>query len=281
MDDQGGVLPAATVTVTNADTGATRTGVTDSNGRYVITNLQPGRYEISAELRGFAKNSGTVILPVGGATEFNPRLGVAGTEETIQVTSETPAINVINAEQATTISEEQIRELPTLTRNVYDLVAIAGNVRSATDDRQMTSMPAGPGFNINGQRVGRAPTSCSTARRTTTSSMPTSARTSRSTRCRSSRVITNNFSAQYGRATGGIVNVITKSGTNKLLAARPTSSSVTTSWPRTRPTTTRTTSRRASSSATSRATASAGRSCGTRCISSRASSTSASAASTR
>ena len=58
--------------------------------------------------------------------EFNPKLGLAGTTETIQVVSETPAINVLNAEQATTVTESQIRELPTITRNPYDLVAACG-----------------------------------------------------------------------------------------------------------------------------------------------------------
>ncbi len=58
MDEQGGVLPGATITATNVGTGVSRSAVTDSNGRFVFTNLQPGTYEISAELAGFAKNSG-------------------------------------------------------------------------------------------------------------------------------------------------------------------------------------------------------------------------------
>ena len=208
MDEQGGVLPGATITATNVGTGVSRSAVTDSNGRFVFTNLQPGTYEVAAELAGFAKNSGKVIVPVGGAMEFNPKLGLAGTSETIQVVSETPTVNVLNAEQATTVSESQIRELPTLTRNVYDLVGVSGNVsRDLASDR-------GTGYSINGARSastnilldGSANNNEFDA--TVGQEVPLDS-------VQEFSVITNNFSAQYGRATGGIVNVATKSGTNK------------------------------------------------------------------
>ena len=136
MDQQGGVLPGTTITLTNTGTGAGRNTTTDASGRYVFTNLQPGTYEVAAELAGFAKNSGTVIVPVGAAMEFNFKLGLVGTTETVQVVSETPTINTLNAEQATSVSEAQIQELPTITRNVYDLVGVSGNVsRDLASDR--------------------------------------------------------------------------------------------------------------------------------------------------
>src|SRR4051812_27624057 len=71
MDQLGGVLPGATITITNKGTGAARNTTTDVSGRYVFTNLQPGTYQVAAELSGFAKNSGIVIVPVGAAMEFN------------------------------------------------------------------------------------------------------------------------------------------------------------------------------------------------------------------
>ena len=58
-------MPGATITATNVGTGVSRSAVTDSNGRFVFTNLQPGTYEIAAELAGFAKNSGKLVVPVG------------------------------------------------------------------------------------------------------------------------------------------------------------------------------------------------------------------------
>ncbi len=121
--------------------------------------------------------------------------------------SETPTVNVVNAEQATTISESQIRELPTLTRNVYDLVGVSGNVsRDLASDR-------GTGYSINGARSastnilldGSANNNEFDA--TVGQDVPLDS-------VQEFSVITNNFSAQYGRATGGIVNVATKSGTN-------------------------------------------------------------------
>ena len=208
MDQQGGVLPGTTITLTNTGTGAGRNTTTDASGRYVFTNLQPGTYEVAAELAGFAKNSGTVIVPVGAAMEFNFKLGLVGTTETVQVVSETPTINTLNAEQATSVSEAQIRELPTITRNVYDLVGVSGNVsRDLASDR-------GTGYAINGARSastnilldGSANNNEFDA--TVGQDVPLDS-------VQEFSVITNNFSAQYGRATGGIVNVATKSGTNK------------------------------------------------------------------
>ena len=115
---------------------------------------------------------------------------------------------MLNSEQATTVSEAQIRELPTITRNVYDLVGVSGNVsRDLASDR-------GTGYAINGARSastnilldGSANNNEFDA--TVGQDVPLDS-------VQEFSVITNNFSAQYGRATGGIVNVATKSGTNR------------------------------------------------------------------
>jgi outer membrane receptor protein involved in Fe transport len=208
-DQSGAVVPGVTVTAKSTGTGASRTVVTDEAGHYVFANLTPGAYEISAELQGFQPAQSKVTLTVGGVANVDLRLGVAGTTEAVTVVAETPPINTVNAEIATSVSERQIRELPTITRNVYDLVSIAGNVSAEPTDAQSR----GTGFTINGQRSagtnilldGSANNDEFSA--TVGQAVPLDS-------VQEFSVITSNFSAQYGRASGGIVNVATKAGTN-------------------------------------------------------------------
>ena len=186
-------------------------------------------------------------------------MDLAGTKENVNVVAEVPRINTTNGEVSTTITETQIRELPTITRNVYDLVAVAGNVSggNVADGEEWTTTTRGTGYNINGQRASSTNIlldgSANNNEFDTTvgQHVPLDS-------VQEFSVVTNNFSAQYGRATGGIVNVPTKSGTNTS-AAPATSSIAATSWRPTRSTTRPTGSRRVSSRATRWASASAGR----------------------
>src|SRR5207247_8379743 len=125
-DPQGAAVPGATVTATNVSTGATRTTVTDETGSYVIANVLAAPYEVSVQLQGFKTSTKRVTLPVGFTATVDTKLELGALTETVQVTAAATLVNVPNAEVATTVSQEQIRELPTLTRNPYDLVTLAG-----------------------------------------------------------------------------------------------------------------------------------------------------------
>jgi outer membrane receptor protein involved in Fe transport len=214
-DATGGILPGVTVNAKAVGTGATRTVVTDSAGQYVFANLPPAQYEITTELAGFNPANAKVTVSVGGAFSVPLKMDVAGTKENINVVAEVPRINTSNAEVSTTITEAQIRELPTITRNVYDLVAVAGNVSGGkvTDGEEWTETTRGTGYNINGQRASGTNIlldgSANNNEFDTTvgQNVPLDS-------VQEFSVVTSNFSAQYGRATGGVVNVLTKSGTN-------------------------------------------------------------------
>ena len=214
-DATGGILPGVTVTAKAVGTGATRELTTDSAGQYVFANLPPGAYEIAAALAGFNTANAKVTVTVGGAVSVDLKLDVAGTKENVNVVAEVPRINVTNSEVSTTITEAQIRELPTITRNVYDLVAVAGNVSGGkvADGEEWTDTTRGTGYNINGQRASGTNIlldgSANNNEFDTTvgQNVPLDS-------VQEFSVVTSNFSAQYGRATGGIVNVLTKSGTN-------------------------------------------------------------------
>ncbi len=214
-DATGGILPGVTVTAKAVGTGATRELTTDTAGQYVFANLPPGAYELSANLAGFNPGNAKVTVTVGGAFNVDLKMDVAGTKEQVNVVAEIPRINVTNSEVATTITEAQIRELPTITRNVYDLVAVAGNVSggNVADGEEWTATTRGTGYNINGQRASSTNIlldgSANNNEFDTTvgQNVPLDS-------VQEFSVVTSNFSAQYGRATGGIVNVLTKSGTN-------------------------------------------------------------------
>ena len=206
-DTSGGVLPGASVTLKNIGTGTARDTVTDTNGAYLFANVPPTTYELTVTLQGFRSWAAKIVVPVGAAANVNAQLEVGGLTEVVTVTAGSEMVNTLTAEVATTITESQIRELPTITRNVYDLVAVAGNV---TPDDQSNR---GTGFAMNGMRSASTNVLLDGSANndefdaTVGQEVPLDS-------VQEFSVITNNFSAQYGRATGGIVNVATKSGTN-------------------------------------------------------------------
>ena len=214
-DATGGILPGVTVKAKAVGTGATRTVITDSLGVYVFANLPPAQYDITTELDGFRAANAKVTVSVGGAANVDLRMDLAGTKENVNVVAEVPRINTTNGEVSTTITETQIRELPTITRNVYDLVAVAGNVSGGrvADGEEWTETTRGTGYNINGQRASSTNILLDGAANnnefdtTVGQQVPLDS-------VQEFSVVTSNFSAQYGRATGGVVNVLTKSGTN-------------------------------------------------------------------
>ena len=211
-DPSGSVVPGATMTLTSTTTGAVRTTTSDAVGRYVIANVPAGTYTLKFELSGFAPQTSNVLVNVGAAVTLDSKLRLAGAAESVNVIAEVPLVNVSNAEVSTTITEQQIRELPTITRNPYDLVATAGNV-SLDDQLPSGSQRGVSGYFINGQRATATNALLDGAANNDEFAgqvgqpVPLDA-------VQEFSVISSNFSAQFGRATAGIVNVITKAGTN-------------------------------------------------------------------
>ncbi len=208
-DASGAVVTGAKVTVKSINTGLTRDGITNSAGIFTIPNLRPDNYEVVIEAPGFQKVTQTVRVAVGAATDVSTQLKVGGAATTVEVTGtgEAATVNTENATMSAAIGSQQVNELPTMTRNPYDLVQTAGNVVQDTNSNR------GAGYSINGQRSastdilldGGQNVDLFTA--TVGQTVPLDS-------VQEFSVLTNNFSAEYGRASGGIVNVVTKSGTN-------------------------------------------------------------------
>jgi outer membrane receptor protein involved in Fe transport len=215
-DPQGAVVPGVTVTATSVASGAMRETVTDVAGKYVIANALPTAYDLSFGLNGFKTVKMRVQVPVGAEVAADAKLDVGGVSETVSVTATTERINVRTPEVTTTITGQQLKELPTITRDPYDLVAVAGNVTN-TQDKELAGSEASRGangFTINGLRAVATNVLLDGAANNDEffgqvgQPVPLDA-------VQEFSVITSNFSAQYGRATAGVVNVVTKSGTNR------------------------------------------------------------------
>ncbi|HUL79675.1 MAG TPA: TonB-dependent receptor [Vicinamibacteria bacterium] len=208
-DQSGAVLPGVTVNLKSVGRASTRSTVTNAQGEYVFASLVPGPYEVTAELSGFSTKQTKTTVPVGATVAVNVQMTVGAQTEVITVVGETAAaINTSTQDISTTISETQIRELPTITRNPYDLVQLSGQ---ATGDNESNR---GTGYSINGARSA----STNVLLDGSANNDEFVAAVGQAVPLDSVQefsVITSNFSAQYGRATGGIVNVATKSGTNQ------------------------------------------------------------------
>src|SRR5262249_51407311 len=128
-DATGAVIPNARISVKAAATGLERQTTSTSGGAYAVTNLQPGRYTVSAEAPGFAQIQQTAVVVVGSKIGLDFKLQVGGVAATVEITeAAAPLINVETQTLSQTVTGQELVMLPTITRNPYDLVQTVGNV---------------------------------------------------------------------------------------------------------------------------------------------------------
>jgi len=216
-DPTGAVVPNATILVKNLGTNSVRTVTSNSAGAYSVTNLQPAEYSVSASNVGFNGFKADVIMTVGGHVTIDPKLAVSSNATVVEVTSDqTALVNTQTPEVSQVVSQEQITQLPSLTRNPYDFIVLSGNV-SAGDNTASGAVQnganRGANFSLNGQRNSGTEILLDGVENLSVFGdaidiiVPIDA-------VQEYRIITNNFSPEYGRASGGVVAVATKSGTN-------------------------------------------------------------------
>lgn len=209
VDPTGAAVPGATVTVKSTATGSERTAIASDSGFYTVTNLLPSEYTVTAQAPGFSTARQRAVLTVGGKITVDLRLELGQTTSVVEVSTSAVQVNVDSQTLTTVVSESELRELPTLTRNPYALVAISGNVSDAGAGMR------GTGFSINGQRQastnvlldGAANNDEFTA--SVGQAVPLDS-------IQEFSILTSNFTAEFGRASGGIVNVVTKTGSNSI-----------------------------------------------------------------
>jgi hypothetical protein len=214
-DPQGLAVRAAKVTVTNRDTGAERSIIVDDNSRYTFIGLTPGRYKMSVDGGpnfGIFQND-SIVVTVGEDATFNPRLDLKGVTQTVTVTTETAAIETSKTEVSQTIEQRRIDNLPINGRGYINLTLINSQT---TRDVSPTIGPApNSGLNINGARARSNMVSVDGADAVDNSVNGIRATVSQEA-VQEFQLILSNYNAEYGRATGGVINIVTKSGANDI-----------------------------------------------------------------
>src|SRR3974390_1064850 len=209
-DSTGGVVVGAKVVVKSIASGTTHETVTNSAGIFLAPGLKPDTYEVTVSASGFESVVRKVDVTVGSTLDASVQLKIGNAATTVEVVGTTDAnsVNTENQTMSQTITETQLTELPTSpTRNPYALVATSGNV---TEDMQSNR---GAGVAINGMRSASTDILLDGAENVDTFTASVG-QTVPLDSVQEFSVLTNNFGAEYGRASGGVVNLVTKSGTN-------------------------------------------------------------------
>ena len=259
-DTTGGVLPGVTVTTRNVATNELRSAVSSAEGVYRITNLPRGRYEVKAEIPGFKTIAQSdVLLTVGDTVRLDFALEVGSLSEVITVVSQAALVNTEEGRISSLVDEKRVSELPLNGRNVFQLIELQPGAVGNPGNVVLGGTAGGNSAFVNGQR-NRANNFLLDG--TDNNDQFTAGRPAVNPNVdmvQEFRVLANNFSAEFGRNSASVVNVVTKSRHQRACTARPTSSCATmrsTPRPCSRP-------RRTRSSSTSSAPPPADRSCTT------------------
>jgi len=212
-DQSGAVVPGATVTARNVETGLTRTDVTNDTGGYRLPALPPGTYKVTAELSGFnTETRPDILLVIEQTAIINFTLQPAKVSETITVQGESPIVDVTRSDVATAVSTQQIQDLPVASRRWIDLAMLVpgtsqdnirgffyrGNANIGAGTREYSNMSVVDGVNNTWAEMGEPRQNFAMDS------------------IREFKVSTSNYKAEYGLATGGVMTVVSKSGTNNL-----------------------------------------------------------------
>lgn len=214
-DPSGAPVPSAKITVVNPATGLTRNGSSTETGFYSFTRLPAGQYDLTVEMNGFKTvKQQAITLNVGAVATLDLRLEVGQVQETVAVTAEVPVVEATRSQTSTNVDSVSVSELPINGRNFLDFTALTpgvtrdptrggdlsfGGQRGTSNSLLVDGQDANNTF--FGQSLGRA----GTGRNPYSFSQDA---------VQEFQVNTNGYAAEIGRAGGGVINVITKSGTN-------------------------------------------------------------------
>jgi len=214
-DAQGGILPGVAVVVRNQATGFSRETVSGSDGSFIASGLVPGTYEIAAELSGFKKfQRKDLILEVGKTVSIEVKMEVGGIEQTVNVSAESPLVDVTSKEIGGNITSETLVQLPSVNGNFVGFVGLLPGIIPSIS----TESFGGDSISVNGQDArnnnfmldgGNNNDDVIGQRAGTQARTPIEA-------IQEFQVITNQFDAEFGRTAGAVVNAVTKAGTNQI-----------------------------------------------------------------
>ncbi|MGA8268751.1 MAG: carboxypeptidase regulatory-like domain-containing protein, partial [Candidatus Acidiferrales bacterium] len=213
-DPQGLAVGNAKVTVANSATGAERNATTDGAGQYRLLGLTPGSYTMTVEATGFAKLvSENLELTLGVTAQYNPQLSLKATTATVTVTGESSVVETTKTDVSASITPTQINNLPINRRDYIHFTLLTP--QSAPDDTPSIGAAPTSGLNFGGQRGRSNEVSVDGADAIDYSVNGVRATVSQEA-VQEFQVITSNYMPEYGRAMGGVVNIVTKSGSNEI-----------------------------------------------------------------
>jgi len=210
-DPAGAVTPNAEVTATDQAHNTSRTVTSTGDGIYAFPSLLPGQYRLSATATGFQTTTQLVNVTVGSKIGLDLRLKLGQQSQVVEVREEAAQINTETQSIGQTLSTAEVLDLPTITRNPYDLVKTVGNTTNADP----SGGDRGVGVSINGLRTSDVGILLDGVPNRNNFDTTVAVQTPLDS-VGEINVITNNFTAEYGKALAGIVNVNTKQGTNTL-----------------------------------------------------------------
>ncbi|PYV56967.1 MAG: hypothetical protein DMG98_11565 [Acidobacteria bacterium] len=215
-DSTGAVVTGVQVTLINDATGVSRDTKTDQSGDYTFVEVVPSKYRVEYTLQGFKKNvRANVMLEINQVLTLNATLQPGATQETVEVSSEAPLVDTTSTQLGAVVNDRAISQLPLNARDTYQFLQLQPGVMSTTgtgnqivygsDKSGSVSVNGGRGrannFSVNGGDANDLFVNLPTVQPSPDS-------------IEEFRVLTNTFDAEYGRNSGSVVNVITKSGTN-------------------------------------------------------------------
>ncbi len=213
-DQSGGVMPGVTVTAKSNATGLTRSEVTDASGTYRLVALLPGSYTITVEIQGFTTQTlPNVSLAIDQTATLDFALKPASVSENVTVTGEAPIVDVTRSDVGTALTTQQMQDLPVAARRWIDMAMLTpgssqDNIRGQFY-RGNVSIGAGVTTFYSTGNIVDGVNNTWVEQGETRQNFPMDA-------IEEFKVSTSSFKAEYGLATGGVVNVVTKTGTNEL-----------------------------------------------------------------
>jgi hypothetical protein len=214
-DQNGAVVSSATVRATNTDTGFTAKTVSNSEGSYLVPLLPIGHYSISVTASGFKSFSeSNVLIPVAQEIRVDVKLEVGQVDQTVSVNGNAINIDTTTATLGETVDNARLEDLPLNGRNAADLLGLLPGVADVSAPVYQTGARGGPSYSVSGSRTDFGNmqldgTTITDALANSNQNLPNPDALSEF------RVLTDSYGAEYGRAGGGVILAVTKSGTNQ------------------------------------------------------------------
>ena len=219
-DSTGAVIPNATVTLRDTERGTTRTAVTNEDGEYIFLAIPPTEYELKIEAAGgnFSPATTRITLTIGQQANVPVQLSATGVAATVDITSGDELIETDRTQQSTVITPREILTLPLSRRNFLDLalltpgVSDSDNIADASDARVAQGKASGLSFGGSNGRGNLVTVDGGPVITTTGGVFDTVSQEA----VQEFQVLRNSYNAEFGLSSGGIVNTVTKSGSNRV-----------------------------------------------------------------